>query len=68
MERVACPGSSLVAVPQAEEVAPCRGGCAAQEATRRCSGGGSLRGLPDQEQLRGAGRQLWGEAAAQTGA
>ena len=42
-------------------------GCAAQEATRRCSGGGSLRGLRDQEQLRGAGWQLWGEKAAQPG-
>ena len=68
MEGVACPGSRLAAVPLAEEGAPCSGGCVALGATRMCSGGGSLRGLRDQEQLRGAGRQLWGEAAARPGA
>ena len=68
MEGVACPGSRLAAVPLAEEGAPCSGGCVALGATRMCSGGGSLRELRDQEQLRGAGRQLWGEAAARPGA
>ena len=48
-----------MAVPLAEEGAQCSGGCVAPGATRRCSGGGSLRGLRDQEQLREAGRQLW---------
>lgn len=59
----------MAAVPLEEEGAPCRGGCSALGATGsgRCSGGGSLRGLRDQEQLRGAGWQLWGEKAAQPG-
>ena len=43
-------------------------GYVAPGATRRCSGSGSLRGLHDQEQLRGARRQLWGEMAGRPGA
>ena len=60
------PGAAWRAVPLAEEGAQCSGGSVAPGATRRCSGGGSLRGLRTRSSSEGLGRPLGiGGCAAQ---